>query len=168
MVVQLPCYCRVIAWEPVPHFRAFLAYNRQLNHLEDLIEIRDRAVVEVGGLMYNLTVPQRGIWGTAGIGGLNIDRCQHLLHPVGFASCSASLVAADNNVPLAYPFCRQQCLYVCTLAWCNTWASICCCVSLTLWDLLLHQSLMSCFAPTTGCACHPSPRSECQHVRLPA
>lgn len=66
--------CRVIAWEPVPHFRAFLTYNRYLNHLEDLIEIRDTAVVEVGGLMYNLTVPQRGIWGTAGIGGLNIDR----------------------------------------------------------------------------------------------
>lgn len=64
----------MIAWEPVPQFRAFLAYNRRLNHLEDLIEIRDTAVVEVGGRLYNLTVPQRGIWGTAGIDGLNIDR----------------------------------------------------------------------------------------------
>ncbi|KAL0024793.1 hypothetical protein WJX79_007618 [Trebouxia sp. C0005] len=65
--------CRVITWEPVPHFRAFLEYNRQLNHLEDLIDIRDTAVAEVSGVTYDLTVPQRGIWGTAGIGGLNID-----------------------------------------------------------------------------------------------
>lgn len=64
----------MIAWEPVPQFRAFLAYNRRLNHLESLVEIRDTAVVEVGGRLYNLTVPQRGIWGTAGIDGLNIDR----------------------------------------------------------------------------------------------
>ena len=66
--------CRVISWEPVPHFRAFLEYNRQLNHLEDLIDIRATAVAEVSGVIYNLTVPSRGIWGTAGIGGLNIDR----------------------------------------------------------------------------------------------
>lgn len=65
--------CRVITWEPVPHFRAFLEYNRQLNRLEDLIDIRDTAVAEVSGVTYDLTVPQRGIWGTAGIGGLNID-----------------------------------------------------------------------------------------------
>ncbi|KAL3144968.1 hypothetical protein ABBQ32_003472 [Trebouxia sp. C0010 RCD-2024] len=66
--------CRVIAWEPVPQFRAFLMYNRQLNHFEDRIEIRDAAVMNIGGMVYNITVPQRGIWGTAGIGGLNIDR----------------------------------------------------------------------------------------------
>ncbi len=65
--------CRVITWEPVPHFRAFLEYNRQLNRLEDLVDIRDTAVAEVSGVTYDLTVPQRGIWGTAGIGGLNID-----------------------------------------------------------------------------------------------
>lgn len=66
--------CRVIAWEPVPQFRAFLMYNRQLNHFEDRIEIRDTAAMNIGGMVYNITVPQRGIWGTAGIDGLNIDR----------------------------------------------------------------------------------------------
>ena len=55
-----------------------MEYNRQLNHLEDLIEIRDACVAEVRGGTYNLTVPQRGIWGTAGIGGLNINTCVFL------------------------------------------------------------------------------------------
>ena len=68
------CACRVITWEPVPHFRAFLEYNRQLNHLEDLIEIRDTAVSDAGGGVHDLTVPNRGIWGTAGFDGLNIDK----------------------------------------------------------------------------------------------
>lgn len=66
--------CRVVTWEPVPHFRAFLEYNSQLNHLEGLIAIRDNAVAEVSGKVYNMVVPGRGIWGTAGIDGLNVDR----------------------------------------------------------------------------------------------
>lgn len=65
---------RVVTWEPVPHFRAFLEYNRQLNHLEGLIDIRNNAVAEESGKIYNMVVPGRGIWGTAGIDGLNIDR----------------------------------------------------------------------------------------------
>ena len=87
----------MIAWEPVPQFRAFLAYNRRLNHLEDLIEIRDTAVAEVGGRLYNLTVPQRGIWGTAGIDGLNID------WSVMCACASASMSLSVES--LALPAC---------------------------------------------------------------
>ena len=68
------CVCRVITWEPIPQFRAFLEYNRQLNRLEHLIEIRDTAVADISGVTYDLKVPSKGIWGTAGIGGLNIDR----------------------------------------------------------------------------------------------
>lgn len=87
------CCCRVIAWEPVPLFRAFLTYNRQLNHFEDRIQIRDAAAVDVGGMIYNLTVPQRGIWGTASIGGLNIDRSVHTpLHLC--AACSITQLAS--------------------------------------------------------------------------
>ena len=66
--------CRVIAWEPVPHFRAFLEYAIALNNLTAVIEVRPFAVADKAGETYNLVVPQRGIWGTASINGGNIDR----------------------------------------------------------------------------------------------
>ncbi|KAK9818128.1 hypothetical protein WJX72_007587 [[Myrmecia] bisecta] len=66
--------CRVIAWEPVPHFRAFFEYAVRLNGLAHLVAIRPRVVADEAGNMYELTVPQRGIWGTASVGGGNIDR----------------------------------------------------------------------------------------------
>ena len=67
--------CRVIAWEPVPHFRAFLEYALALNNLTTLVEVRPWAVADKAGETYTLVVPQRGIWGTASIDGGNIDRC---------------------------------------------------------------------------------------------
>eukprot|EP00884_Botryococcus_braunii_P021704 jgi/Botrbrau1/8217/Bobra.0392s0013.1 len=44
--------CRVVSWEPVPHFRLFFMYGVMLNHFDG----------------------KRGIWGTASINGANIDR----------------------------------------------------------------------------------------------
>ena len=66
--------CRVLAFEPVPHFRAFFEYNVHLNGLEKLIEIRSNIVSNVSGLDLTMVVPSNGIWGTAGIDGLNIDK----------------------------------------------------------------------------------------------
>lgn len=65
--------CRVVAWEPVPHFRAFFEYNIARNKLQPLIQVRAAVVTERPGNTYTVVVPQRGIWGTAGIDGANID-----------------------------------------------------------------------------------------------
>ncbi|GIL87966.1 hypothetical protein Vretimale_6338 [Volvox reticuliferus] len=65
--------CRVIAFEPVPLFRSFLEYNIHLNDLSNLIEVRPLVVSHETGKMLKMVVPARGIWGTAGIEGLNID-----------------------------------------------------------------------------------------------
>ena len=37
-------------------------------------QIRENVVADAPG-DYDLVVPQRGIWGTAGVGGWNIDKC---------------------------------------------------------------------------------------------
>ncbi|CAL8462169.1 g1700 [Coccomyxa elongata] len=66
--------CRVIAWEPVPKFRSFLEYGVQLNGFQGVVHVRAAAVADKNGETYTLQVPQRGIWGTASIGGGNIDR----------------------------------------------------------------------------------------------
>ncbi len=65
---------RVIAWEPVPKFRSFLEYGVQLNGFQGVVHVRAAAVGDKNGETYTLQVPQRGIWGTASIGGGNIDR----------------------------------------------------------------------------------------------
>ena len=64
----------MIAWEPVPDFRNFLIYGRQLNRQEELIHIRDKLVSDKSGEELNITIPRTGIWGTASVGSLNIDR----------------------------------------------------------------------------------------------
>ncbi|KAK9842464.1 hypothetical protein WJX81_001323 [Elliptochloris bilobata] len=66
--------CRVLAWEPVPTFRAFLEYGVELNRLGGLVDVRAAAVSDKAGAEYELVVPQRGIWGTASIDGRNIDK----------------------------------------------------------------------------------------------
>uniref|UniRef100_A0A7R9VX54 Methyltransferase FkbM domain-containing protein n=1 Tax=Chlamydomonas euryale TaxID=1486919 RepID=A0A7R9VX54_9CHLO len=66
--------CRVIAYEPVPQFRAFLEYNVHLNGLEHLVEVRKNVVSHEHGVDMTMVVPSGGIWGTAGINGDNIDR----------------------------------------------------------------------------------------------
>ena len=65
--------CRVIAWEPVPRFRHFIEYGLQLNNFQPHVLVRPTAVADRDGGLYMLKVPQRGIWGTASIGGGNID-----------------------------------------------------------------------------------------------
>jgi len=69
--------CRVVSWEPVPIFRAFFEYNIARNKLHHLIELRPSVVVQYpsvpGEANYTVVVPQRGFWGTASIGGANID-----------------------------------------------------------------------------------------------
>ncbi|GFR45755.1 hypothetical protein Agub_g7170 [Astrephomene gubernaculifera] len=66
--------CRVIAYEPVPLFRAFLELSVHLNHLTHLVDIRPYVVSHLSGRRLRMVVPARGIWGTAGIEGLNIDK----------------------------------------------------------------------------------------------
>lgn len=65
--------CRVVAWEPIPVFRAFLQTAARLNHVSHKIHVRDTVVSDVAGATINLTVPTRGYWGTASVGGLNIE-----------------------------------------------------------------------------------------------
>ena len=66
---------RVIGWEPVPHFRAFIDYGVQLNHLAGLTHVRAAAAADHTAQTYKMVIPQRGIWGTASVDGSNIDRC---------------------------------------------------------------------------------------------
>ena len=39
------------------------------------LQLRETIVSNVSGAQLTIVVPQRGIWGTAGIGGKNIDGC---------------------------------------------------------------------------------------------
>ena len=65
--------CRVLAWEPVPAFRAFVAAALRLNNLTHRVHLRPAVVSDVPGVPINMTVPLKGIWGTASVGGLNVD-----------------------------------------------------------------------------------------------
>ncbi|KAG1672226.1 hypothetical protein FOA52_002927 [Chlamydomonas sp. UWO 241] len=66
--------CRVVAFEPVPHFHAFFEYSVHANGLTGLIDIRQVLVSAEGSKNMTMVVPSRGIWGTASIGGANIDQ----------------------------------------------------------------------------------------------
>ncbi|GBG00148.1 hypothetical protein Rsub_12839 [Raphidocelis subcapitata] len=96
--------CSVIAFEPVPQFRAFFEYNVARNGLAHKIQIRPAAAVAHPGRgNYTVVVPQRGIWGTAGIDGANID---HLIDNEGeyervrVSGESLDQVLADRHVDL--------------------------------------------------------------------
>ncbi|KAK3238033.1 hypothetical protein CYMTET_51926 [Cymbomonas tetramitiformis] len=68
--------CRVIAWEPVPLFKAFFQVGIEANKLEDSIEIRSRGVLDQpSGHSVDILVPEAGNWGTASINGANADAC---------------------------------------------------------------------------------------------
>uniref|UniRef100_A0A383VY30 Methyltransferase FkbM domain-containing protein n=1 Tax=Tetradesmus obliquus TaxID=3088 RepID=A0A383VY30_TETOB len=69
--------CRVIAWEPVPQFRALLALNLARNGLSQLVSVRPAVVAHPPGSKQVVVIPNRGIWGTAGIGGANVDLSIH-------------------------------------------------------------------------------------------
>ena len=62
-----------MTFEPVPHFRAFLEYNVHINNLQHLVEVQTSIVSHVHNKPMTMVVPSDGIWGTAGIDGLNID-----------------------------------------------------------------------------------------------
>jgi hypothetical protein len=47
---------RVIAWEPVPLFRAFIHYNLQLNNVSHLVELRAKIAGPEDGLKLNMEV----------------------------------------------------------------------------------------------------------------
>ncbi len=70
----LTILCRVLAFEPVPHFRAFLEYNIHLNNVQHLVDVRPNVVSFVAGQVMTMVVPTTGIWGTASIDGLNQDK----------------------------------------------------------------------------------------------
>ena len=64
--------CRVVAWEPVPVFRAFLELGAQLNNLTHLIHVRAAAVSDRAGGNVTMRVPRKGLWGAASVDGLNV------------------------------------------------------------------------------------------------
>ena len=59
--------CRVVAWEPIPIFRAFVEAGLALNNLTHRVHLRSNIVSDVGGRSIQMTVPRRGIWGTASV-----------------------------------------------------------------------------------------------------
>lgn len=66
--------CHVIAWEPVPAFRAMLELASKLNNVSDRINIRGTAASHESGRSVPLAVPRRGLWGTASMANMhNLD-----------------------------------------------------------------------------------------------
>jgi len=66
--------CRVVAWEPVPLFRRFFEAGLLLNPAAAArVMVRPAAACAVSGANVTLVVPARGVWGTASVGGANID-----------------------------------------------------------------------------------------------
>mmetsp|Transcript_5720 Transcript_5720/g.12635 ORF Transcript_5720/g.12635 Transcript_5720/m.12635 type:complete len:565 (+) Transcript_5720:140-1834(+) len=65
--------CRALAFEPVPHFHAFLEYSVHVNGYAKLVDMRTNVVSHETGKTMKMVVPNKGIWGTAGIEGSNID-----------------------------------------------------------------------------------------------
>ena len=53
--------CRVIAWEPVPLFRAYLAQAVALNNVSHLVEVRHAAVSDLPpGTSVPIGIPKNG------------------------------------------------------------------------------------------------------------
>ena len=47
---------RVVAWEPVPHFRAILHSLLAINNVTHLVTVRDKVVADVDGLNMIISV----------------------------------------------------------------------------------------------------------------
>ena len=86
-VTQYACLAllRVVAFEPVPRFRAFFDYTLHINGLLPLVDVRSNIVSHTANKDVEMVFPSRGIWGTAGIGGLGIalnlndsESCDHI------------------------------------------------------------------------------------------
>ncbi|KAF8057631.1 branched-chain-amino-acid aminotransferase-like protein 1 [Scenedesmus sp. PABB004] len=69
--------CRVVAWEPVPIFRALLSHNLARNQLAQRVDVRPTVVSHPPGSPVTVVVPNKGQWGTASIGGANFDPGSH-------------------------------------------------------------------------------------------
>ncbi|KAJ9534904.1 hypothetical protein QJQ45_029540 [Haematococcus lacustris] len=63
--------CRVVAWEPVRRFRAFIEQNLQLNRVAHLVEVRGAVASTLNGTAVEMQMPTAGIWGTASVDGIN-------------------------------------------------------------------------------------------------
>ncbi|GMH44297.1 hypothetical protein BSKO_12231 [Bryopsis sp. KO-2023] len=64
--------CRVVTWEPIPHYREFLEYGVVANNLTHMIDIRGKVVGLRSNETYEMQAPQKGNWGVASIDGKNI------------------------------------------------------------------------------------------------
>ncbi|GMH44326.1 hypothetical protein BSKO_12260 [Bryopsis sp. KO-2023] len=64
--------CRVVTWEPIPHYRDFLTYGVVANNLTHLVEVRGKVVGLRSGETYEMQAPEKGNWGVASINGHNI------------------------------------------------------------------------------------------------
>ncbi|GAX82272.1 hypothetical protein CEUSTIGMA_g9701.t1 [Chlamydomonas eustigma] len=64
--------CRVIAWEPVPLFRAYLHHGIALNNLTHLVTLRNAAISDNSSRV-NVGIPKDGTyWGLASVNNLNL------------------------------------------------------------------------------------------------
>mmetsp|Transcript_5374 Transcript_5374/g.11801 ORF Transcript_5374/g.11801 Transcript_5374/m.11801 type:complete len:538 (+) Transcript_5374:196-1809(+) len=65
--------CRVIAWEPVPKFRAFFEWGIAMNKVGHLIDVRPNIVSNEKGATLRIAVPKTGVLGTASVEGQNLN-----------------------------------------------------------------------------------------------
>lgn len=99
--------CRVVAWEPVPRFAAFLEYGVQLNRLEPLVHVRQRVVGKTReGELADVVVPNRGIWGVAGVNGMNLD--PEVKNDGALEVVRVPVEAVDSVVPPETPVCMLK------------------------------------------------------------
>jgi len=65
--------CRVIAWEPVPLFRAYVNWALAINNVTHLVDLRPYVASSTRGQVMKMAVPTRGAdtWGTASVDGAN-------------------------------------------------------------------------------------------------
>ena len=62
--------CRVVAWEPIPTFGAFVRASAAINGLAHRVEVRRAVASDAGGRNVTMLVPRTG-WDISSVGGLN-------------------------------------------------------------------------------------------------
>ena len=62
--------CRVMAWEPIPLFGAFLRASAAINGLSHRIDVRRAVASDQAGTSHTMLVPRNG-WDVSSVGGLN-------------------------------------------------------------------------------------------------
>ena len=71
--------CRVVAWEPVPRFRAYLLASVALNRLAHRVTVRDRVASDSARLAVTMRVPLLR-WDISSVDGLNLIPAQRGLN----------------------------------------------------------------------------------------